>query len=205
MKRPFIIGITGGSASGKTMFLRHLIKSFEKDQLCLISLDEYYKPLAMQPLDEKGIPNFDTPHSIDSAQLQSDLALLLAGQSVTRKEYTFNNPNAEAKAIVYDPAPLIVVEGIFTFYYEEIASLLDLKIFVDAKEDVKLKRRISRDKDERGYDIDDVLYRYEYHVAPNYEKYIEPLKHEADLIIPNNIHFQNALDVLAVFLKSKLG
>jgi uridine kinase len=97
------------------------------------------------------------------------------------------------------------VEGIFVFYYPEIAKLLDLKIFIDAREHIKFSRRISRDKAERGYDIEDVMYRYEKHVAPTYEKYIEPFKHEADFVIPNNLHFNKALEVITVFLKTKLA
>jgi uridine kinase len=97
----------------------------------------------------------------------------------------------------------VVVEGIFVLYYPELADLLDLKVFIDAKEYIKLKRRIVRDKVERGYDLDDVLYRYEMHVMPTYEKYIEPFKNDADLIIPNNRNFDHALDVIRSYLRMK--
>ena len=90
-------------------------------------------------------------------------------------------------------------------YFEEIAKLLDLKIFIEAKDHVKLGRRIKRDQIERGYDLDDVLYRYQYHVMPVYESLIEPLKHYADIVIPNNSNFDRSLDVLTTFLRSKLG
>ena len=105
--------------------------------------------------------------------------------------------------LTFAPAPVVVVEGIFVLYYPELAALLDLKIFIDAKDHIKLKRRIIRDKVERGYDLDDVLYRYENHVMPTYEKYIKPFKSEADLIIPNNLNFDRAMDVLRTYLRSK--
>ena len=104
----------------------------------------------------------------------------------------------------FKTAPIIIVEGLFVQYFEEIAKEIDLKIFIEAKDHVKLGRRIKRDQIERGYDLDDVLYRYQYHVMPIFENQIEPLKHHADLVIPNNRHFTKALEVLYSFLKSKL-
>jgi uridine kinase len=97
------------------------------------------------------------------------------------------------------------VEGLFVQFFEEIEKELDLRVFIEAKDHVKLGRRIKRDQVERGYDLDDVLYRYQYHVMPIYESQIEPLKHQADLVIPNNSNFTRALDVLASYLRSKVG
>jgi len=205
MKKPYIVGITGGSASGKTLFLDKLLHAFDERQVCLISQDNYYKPRNLQPLDNKGIYNFDTPHSIDFEEYAGDIRKIQAGETVFRQEYTFNNPNKTPKILEFKPAPVVVVEGIFVLYYPELANLLDLKVFIDAKEYIKLKRRIVRDKVERGYDLDDVLYRYEMHVMPTYEKYIEPFKHDADLIVPNNRGFEKALEVLKSFLKGKVA
>jgi uridine kinase len=205
MNQPFIVGITGGSASGKTLFLNTLVKAFREEDLCIVSQDEYYKKKEEQPADEKGIRNFDTPFSIDAEQFVTDIKSLKQGENVSRQQYTFNNPALTPKILSFKPAKVIIVEGIFVFYYPEIAKLLDLKIFIDAREHIKFSRRISRDKAERGYDIEDVMYRYEKHVAPTYEKYIEPFKHEADFVIPNNLHFNKALDVITVFLKTKLA
>ncbi|WP_209331335.1 uridine kinase [Lunatimonas salinarum] len=204
MKKPFIVGITGGSASGKTLFLDKLLNAFEPNQVCLISQDNYYKPRHLQPVDSKGIHNFDTPHSIDFEQYAEDIRRIQHGETVHRQEYTFNNPNKTPKTLEFKPAPVVVVEGIFVLYYPELAQLLDLKVFIDAKDYIKLKRRIVRDKVERGYDLDDVLYRYEMHVMPTYEKYIEPFKHDADLIVPNNRGFEKALEVIKSFLKMKV-
>ncbi|MBS1491826.1 MAG: uridine kinase [Bacteroidetes bacterium] len=198
------IGITGGSGSGKTFFLQGLSARFSNDQMCLISQDNYYKPRDQQPIDENGIKNFDLPVSIDRDLFLQDLLKLKAGQDVIKKEYTYNNPAAQPKQLVFKSAPIIVVEGLFVQYFEEIAKQLDLKVFIEAKDHVKLGRRIRRDQVERGYDLDDVLYRYQYHVMPVYESLIEPLKHYADLVIPNNSNFNKALEVFITYLSSKL-
>jgi len=204
MKKPFTVGITGGSGSGKTFFLQGLATRFTPEQLCLISQDNYYWPRDQQPVDENGVKNFDLPGSIDKSSFRADLLKLRAGQDVLKKEYTFNNPGAQPKLLSFRATPIIVVEGLFVQYFEEIASELDLKVFIEAKDHVKLGRRIKRDKTERGYDLDDVLYRYQYHVMPVFESMIEPLKYQSDIIIPNNHHFDTALEVLVAFLKSKL-
>ncbi|MFT4858571.1 MAG: uridine kinase [Algoriphagus sp.] len=205
MQKPFIVGITGGSASGKTLFLERLLSTFESGEVCLISQDNYYKPRHLQPIDGQGVHNFDTPHSIDFEQYAADIRMLQAGETVYREEYTFNNAAKTPKMLTFVSSPVVVVEGIFVLYYPELAELLDLKIFIDAKDHIKLKRRIIRDKVERGYDLDDVLYRYEMHVMPTYEKYIKPFKNEADLIVTNNHNFDKALEVIRTYLRYKSG
>ena len=202
MKKPFTIGITGGSGSGKTFFLQGLASHFSAEELCLISQDNYYKPRDQQPIDENGIKNFDLPGSIDRETFRADLLKLKAGQDVVKKEYTFNNAANEPKMLVFKATPILVVEGLFVQYFDEISQELDLRIFVEAKYHVKLGRRIKRDQIERGYDLDDVLYRYQYHVMPVYESLIEPLKYNCDLVIPNNRHFEKAMEVLVGFLKT---
>ena len=142
--------------------------------------------------------------SIDREAFLADLLKLKAGQNVIKKEYTFNNPSSEPQMLEFKTAPIIIVEGLFVQYFEEISKEIDLKIFIEAKDHVKLGRRIKRDQVERGYDLDDVLYRYQFHVMPIYENLIEPLKHHSDLVIPNNSHFKAGLDVLATYLKSKI-
>jgi len=202
--KPFTIGITGGSGSGKTFFLQGLSAHFKPAEICLISQDNYYKPRDQQPIDENGVKNFDLPGSIDRQNFLQDLLKLKAGQDVIKREYTFNNPSANPKHLEFKTAPILVVEGLFVQYFEEIAKELDLKIFIEAKDHVKLGRRIKRDQVERGYDIDDVLYRYQYHVMPIYESLIEPLKHYADLVVPNNSNFERALNVLKGYLETRL-
>lgn len=203
MQHPYLVGITGGSASGKTTFLNRLLAAFPEDQVCLVSQDNYYHPRDQQILDDQGVHNFDLPASIDAAAYAADVLALSQGREVRRQEYTFNNAATTPKQLVFRPAPIVVVEGIFVLHFAEIAKLLDLKVYIDAQEHVKLHRRIVRDRDERGYDLADVLYRYTHHVAPTYEKFIAPYKHEADVVIPNNQHFEKGLEVLIGFLKGK--
>jgi len=205
MKSAYTIGITGGSGSGKTFFLRGLAAQFSEDEICLLSQDNYYKPLHQQTRDDNGIENFDLPESIDRKAFHDDVTQLKSGVNVERKEYTFNNPKASPNVLAFKAAPLLIVEGLFVQYFEEIEKELDLKIFIEAKPHVKIARRIKRDQVERGYDINDVLYRYEFHVMPVYETLIEPLKHSSDLVIPNNSHSSRALSVVIEFLKSKLA
>ena len=204
MKRPYIVGITGGSASGKTYFVNELVNRFNPDSVCLLSQDNYYKPKEQQQADPNGVVNFDLPTCIDYGKMGVDLEKLMRGERIVQLEYTFNNPQATPRSLTLNPAPLIIVEGIFVFYFEAISKNFDLKLFVDATEHVKLKRRIVRDNQERGYDLDDVLYRYTEHVAPTFSKYIEPFKYESDFIVPNNHDVAKALDVISLFLKSKL-
>ncbi|MFM8913271.1 MAG: uridine kinase [Flammeovirgaceae bacterium] len=205
MIKPYTIGITGGSGSGKTFFLQGLSSMFQPEDICLISQDNYYKPRNQQPVDENGVQNFDLPVSIDREAFLIDLLKIKSGQNVTKKEYTFNNPNTEPKLLEFKAAPIIIVEGLFVQFFEEIEKELDLRIFIEAKDHVKLGRRIKRDQVERGYDLDDVLYRYQFHVMPIYESQIEPLKHQADLVIPNNSNFARALEVLVNFLKTRIA
>ena len=205
MKKTFIVGITGGSGSGKTYFLQGLSAQFRPEDLCMVSQDNYYKQRDQQPVDENGVTNFDLPETIDRKTFHEDLVKLKAGHDVERAEYTFNNPRSVPRHLVFRAAPIIIVEGLFIQYFDEISRELDLKVFIEAKDHVKLGRRIKRDQIERGYDIDDVLYRYQHHVMPVYETLIEPLKHSADLVIPNNSKFDRALEVLCGFLKSKIG
>ncbi len=203
-KQPFIIGITGGSGSGKTTFIQLLKERFTRDQICVVSQDDYYRSREEQQEDENGIKNFDLPVSIDSESFLEELKELLSGKEVTRQEYTFNNELAAPKTLVFKPAPIIIVEGIFVFHFKEIFELFDLKVFLDAKENLKVIRRIKRDRVERNYPLDDVLYRYERHVLPTFEKFILPYKPHADIIINNNTHFHTALDVLVGFIENKL-
>jgi uridine kinase len=204
MPAPYTIGITGGSGSGKTYFIKALSQHFKPEEVCLISQDHYYKPRDTQQTDERGVKNFDLPDSIERGQLLEDILKLKKGESLFKKEYAFNTPNVKLKTLEFKSAPLLIVEGLFVQYFEEIERELDLKIFIEAKDYLKLSRRIRRDNEERGYDLDDVLYRYHHHVMPVYESLIEPLKHKADFIIPNNQHFEQALDVLVRALKSRL-
>lgn len=204
INKPFIVGITGGSASGKTSFLRGVLNAFMEEQICLISQDNYYRDLNEIAVDDQGIHNFDLPETIDHHLYAQHIEQLRNGQSIQQMEYTFNNPNIVPKLLTFYPAPIIIVEGIFVFHFRELADQMDLKIFIDAKNSIKLERRVKRDAEERGYDLDDVMYRWKYHVKPTYKQYIKPYRAEADIVIPNNVHYQKGLDVVIEFLKTKL-
>jgi uridine kinase len=205
VNKPYIIGITGGSGSGKTTFLSTLKNSFREEDMCILSSDNYYKPKEQQEIDAMGVSNFDLPTSIHREEFFEDIQKLVAGEVVTRQEYTFNNALKEPKILTFKPAPILVLEGIFVFHFPEIIDLIDLKLFLYATETTALTRRIKRDKIERNYPLEDVLYRYEKHVLPTYRKYIEPIMEQADLIINNNHNFESGLNVLSGFLHNQLN
>jgi uridine kinase len=202
--KPFVIGITGGSGSGKTSFIRQLKSRFQEGDICVISQDDYYRPRHEQATDGQGIHNFDLPKSIDKKAFVKDLKHLLEGQIVTREEYTFNNAEAMPRTLAFHPAPIIIVEGIFVLHFKKVRKLLNLKLFLHAKENLKVIRRIRRDQIERNYPLDDVLYRYQHHVLPTFERYIQPYMDEADMIINNNHHFEMGLEVLSGFLRDRI-
>jgi uridine kinase len=200
---PYIIGITGGSGSGKTSIILELRKMFPIEKLCIISQDEYYYPREKQVWDEAGYQNFDLPEAIDATAFANDIQKLIQGETVIKSQYTFNNPNLESQKLEFKPAPVIIVEGLFVFYFDSIREHLNLKIFIDAEDIIKLKRRIIRDARERNYPIEDVLHRYEHHVLPSYRSYIEPFKRIADLVINNHVDYKKSVEVLAALIESR--
>jgi uridine kinase len=204
-RRPYIIGITGGSGSGKTSLIRDIQANFQKTEVCIISQDDYYKPRDQQQKDKEGVHNFDLPDSISFNQFCNDIKLLIEGKSISILEYVFNNEKAVPKSIEIHPAPVIIIEGLFVFHDKPLKELMDLKVFVHAKENLKIIRRIKRDQLERNYPLDDVLYRYEHHVLPSFESFIEPYREEADLVINNNLGYDNGAEVLIGFIKNKIS
>jgi uridine kinase len=202
--KPFLIGIVGGSGSGKSTFIHALRKHFSEAELCIVSQDDYYLPRDQQHTDANGEKNFDLPDSFDKKALRSDIEKLLAGETVIRQEYTFNNADATPKMLEFKPAPVIIIEGLFLFHYKKIKPLFDLKIFINAKENLKVIRRIKRDQVVRNYPLEDVLYKYEHHVLPSYETYILPYKEDADIVVNNNDDFDQGLAVVQGFIRTKL-
>ena len=197
MNKPFIIGIAGGSGSGKTFFLKCFLKHFSDSEVCLVSQDDYYFPVPPNmTAEENKHYNFDLPDTIDHQHFEEDIQSLLEGRSITKKEYTFNNPSAIPKMLEIKSAPIIIVEGLFILHFKKISKELDLKIFIDADDDVALQRRIKRDLIERGYSHDDVMYKWVNHVVPAYKEFLLPYKNECDQVIVNNSHV--AEDIICV-------
>lgn len=201
----FIIGISGGSGSGKTSFIKDLKNHFLPSEVCFLSQDDYYKPREMQMADDNGIKNFDLPESIEMDEFYFDLVKLINNIQVERDEYTFNNDNIQPKLIQFIPAPIIIVEGLFVFHDPKLFQLLDLKILIHATDTQKIIRRIKRDRVERNYPLEDVLYRYEHHVLPSFESYIFPYINKVDLVINNNRTYEMGKEMVVSFLKSKLS
>ncbi|MDH5397187.1 MAG: uridine kinase [Cyclobacteriaceae bacterium] len=201
-KTPYIVGITGASGAGKTYVVKKLIQYFNRDEIAIVYQDNYYRPRHTQPLDDAGYRNFDTLDSIDFFQLKKDLESLLTGQSIDLVEYTYNNSHANPGHIVVNPAPIILLEGIFTLSVPEIKKLVDYAVFVVAPEHLMLRRRIERDNVERGYDLEDVLYRFEQHMMPAYHTHVLPIKDVADHILYNSGDIDREIEKLANYLKS---
>ena len=208
MNKPFVIGIAGGSGSGKTFFLKSFLSHFDKSEVCLVSQDDYYKPKTEQPIDENGWVNFDLPQCIDDAKLLEDLKALIAGQTIQKKEYTFNVAEKKARTLTIKSAPVILIEGLFIFHFQEVAALLDMRIFLDAEEEITLSRRLKRDIAERGYSHEMIMYQWTNHVLPAYTSYLLPYKETADKLILNNSHVADDIitisEELSENLKSKL-
>ena len=197
MNRPFIIGIAGGSGSGKTFFLKCFQEHFKDDEVCLVSQDDYYIPVAHNMTKEENtLYNFDLPSTIDHAHFEDDISKLLNRQTIYKKEYTFNNPQRTPRLLEIKPAPILIVEGLFILHFREIAQLLDYKIFIEADNDIALQRRLKRDLIERGYSHDDVMYRWINHVTPAYNEFLLPYRDECDKLIVNNTH--EAEDIIRV-------
>jgi uridine kinase len=196
-KRPFIIGIAGGSGSGKTFFLKCFLEHFTEGEVALVSQDDYYFPVAHNmTAEENKHYNFDLPATIDHKHFHEDISKLINNEAIYKKEYIFNNPNVVPKMLEIKPAPILIVEGLFILHFREIADQLDMKIFIDADEDVALMRRLKRDLIERGYSRDDVMYKWINHVVPAYQEYLLPYKGECDQVIVNNTHV--AEDIICV-------
>ncbi|MFI5138761.1 MAG: uridine kinase [Sphingobacteriales bacterium] len=189
MNKPFIIGVAGGSGSGKTFFLKCFLEHFTDAEVCLVSQDDYYIPVAQNmTAEENKLYNFDLPSTVDHLHFEDDIARLMNGETILKKEYTFNNPNAIPKMLEIKPAPILIVEGLFILHFKKISESLDLKIFIEADDDIALNRRLKRDLVERGYSSDDVMYKWINHVVPAYQEFLLPYKNECHQVVINNSH-----------------
>ena len=185
--KPLIIGIAGGSGSGKTFFLNSFLHHFKNDEVTLLSQDDYYIPAGEMTQEENKLYNFDLPSTIDDEQFLIDIKKLTKGEVVYKKEYNFNNPLAVVKILEINPAPIIIVEGLFILHFQEIAESLDLRIFIEADEQIALLRRIKRDGMDRGYPEEDVIYKWDNHVQPAYKEFLLPYRDACEKIVVNNL------------------
>jgi uridine kinase len=204
-EKNLVIGVSGGSGSGKTTFVNALRDNLKDQRVCFLSLDNYYLPRDKQEVDSAGYKNFDLPESIDIKALINDLETLMSGTDVPRTEYTFNNSKSVKREIILVPADVYIIEGLFIYHYPELKKFFDLKLFVDAKDVLKVIRRIERDRIERNYPITDVAYRYQNHVLPSYEQYIGVYKDDCDIVINNNDTFRRSLMVITSYIKDFLS
>lgn len=207
--KPYVIGIAGGSGSGKTFFLKCFLHHFEPHEVTLISQDDYYIAANTKTQEENKLYNFDVPTAIDRDAFYGDVKSLLEGKTILKEEYTFNNPALTPKMLEIKPAPILIVEGLFIFHYSEVDALLDERIFLAADEEIALKRRLRRDLIERGYFEEDVRYKWVNHVVPAYNEFLVPYRDSCDRIIINDTddpeNIIRETDAISAELKKKLG
>jgi uridine kinase len=199
-----IIGIAGGTGSGKTTVVNQIIKQLPSDEVCVISQDSYYNETVNLSYEERTKINFDHPRAIDFELLVKHLKKLKSGETIEQPVYSFVTHNRTIDTVKTHPRKVIIVEGILILNNKALRDLFDIKIFVHADTDERLVRRVRRDISERGRDIDEVLNRYQDTLKPMHLQFIEPTKNFADIIIPNNKHNTVAIDVVRTVINDRL-
>lgn len=199
-----IIGIAGGTGSGKTTVVNQIVNQLPTDEVCVISQDSYYKATDSLSYDERAKINFDHPRAIDFKLLTQHLKELKKDKKIKQPVYSFVTHNRTKDTVLTHPRKVVIVEGILIFNNEDLRDLFDIKIFVHAETDERLIRRIRRDIKERGRDIDEVLNRYQNTLKPMHLQFIEPTKNFADIIIPNDRHNTVAIDVIKSVINERL-
>ena len=195
MDKVMVIGIAGGTGSGKTTITRKLMQRFGHE-VSVIYHDNYYKAHHNMPYEERAKLNYDQPDAFDTDQLIEAVRALKKGRSVVCPVYDYSIHDRSEKTITVKPARVIIVEGILIFENKELCSLMDIKVFVDADADVRILRRIVRDVRDRGRSLESVVNQYLSTVKPMHEKYVEPSKRNADIIVPEGGHNKVALELL---------
>ena len=202
---PVLVGIAGGSGSGKTSLIRAVRESLPPGSVSVVSQDDYYHPQEKQQKDINGWVNYDLPSAVDLEAFSDDLSQLKAGKAIRRREYTFNNMAREAGWVETHPAALVLVEGLFVLHHGPMRERFDLRVFVNAEEETQLQRRLRRDKVERGYGAESVLYQWENHVLPAYRSYLLPYRGHCEVLVDNDRTFTEAVDHLRERLASLIG
>lgn len=200
-----IIGIAGGTGSGKTTVVRKIIEQLPKGEVAVLPQDSYYRDASEKPLEERLEMNFDHPDSVEFELLVKHVRDLKAGKSIEQPIYSYVTCTRAAETILVKPSEVVIVEGILVLTNPKLRDLMDMKIFVDADADDRLMRVIKRDIVERGRSIDRVMERYECTVKPMHEQFIEPSKRYADVIVPQGGNNQVAIDLLTMYIAKELG
>lgn len=199
-----IIGIAGGTGSGKSTVVRKIIESLPKEKVAIIPQDAYYKDNHHIPLEIRKTMNYDEPASIEWSLLRKHLEELKEGKSIEMPTYEFVTCSREKETVHVEPCDVVVVEGILVLSVPELRDMVDIKVFVDADADERLIRVIRRDCVERGRTPQMVIDRYEHTLKPMHELYIEPAKRFADLIVPQGGHNDVAVKLLTDYIKSRI-
>ncbi|MBS0585553.1 MAG: uridine kinase [Verrucomicrobia bacterium] len=201
-KETILVGIAGGTGSGKTTLAEKIHQAFPGS--VLLSQDSYYKDLSHLPMEEREKTNFDHPNSLEFSLLRDHLLELKQGRGIEQPTYSFHSYNREKKTVRVEPAEIILVEGILLLAAPEVRDLFDIKIFVDTDDDVRILRRIERDMKERSRDFQSVKTQYLETVKPMHEAFVEPSKKYADVIFPEGGHNQVAISLILARLGEEL-
>jgi uridine kinase len=199
-----IIGIAGGTGSGKTTVVNQILNELDSEEVTVISQDSYYSKNDNLTYKERCGINFDHPRAIDFDLLIDHVKELRKGNVIEQPIYSFVTHNRSSDTLITHPRKVIIVEGILIFTNKNLRDLMDIKIFVHADSDERLIRRLRRDIKERGRSIEEVLQRYQDTLKPMHQQFIEPTKNFADIIIPNDKHNTVAIDIVRTVINEKL-
>ncbi len=202
VSRPFVIGIAGGSGSGKTTVTEAVVRAVGPQHVALLPMDNYYKDNAHLPFEERLKLSYDHPDAFDLELYLAHIQQLLAGQPVAVPTYSFQEYTRTPQTLEVRPAPVVVLEGILLLVDARLRALMNLKVFVDTDADVRFIRRLQRDLIERGRSVESVIKQYLEHVRPMHLSFVEPSKRYADVIIPHGGHNQEALAMLSARVHS---
>lgn len=200
-----IIGIAGGTGSGKTTVVNQIVAELPKDEVGIITQDSYYKDTSDLSYQERTKINFDHPNSIDFPLLAQHIKALRAGESIAQPVYSFVDHNRTGNTVTISPKRVMIVEGILVLTQAQIRELFDIKIYVHTDSDERLIRRLKRDITQRGRDLEEVLGRYQTTLKPMHQQFIEPSKEFADIIIPTNRYNTVAVDIVRTIINQKLS
>lgn len=200
-----LIGIAGGTGSGKTTLANRLVESFGGDEVSILRHDNYYRRHDDMEYEERTKLNYDHPDAFDTELLCEHISALKAGKSIRMPVYDYSLHNRSDRTIGVKPAPVIVLEGILIFAEVSLCELMDIKVFVDTDADVRILRRIVRDVKHRGRSLDSVISQYLTTVKPMHEQFVEPSKRRADIIIPEGGENRVALDMLIQRVRKHLA